>query len=445
MLSSPAQIVLFGGEAGGGKSFGLLLWAARHIATPGYSAVVFRRELEQIRGAGGLLEESGAIYPALGGRLNKSAMQWRFPTARAGRDAIIQFAGLQHEADVHKHQGKQYARIGFDEVTHLGEPQFWYLQSRNRSTSGVRPAIRATCNPDPDSFVRQLIGWWIGPDGYPLPERDGKLRWFVRAGRDLVWADTKDEAAKLAGAPLARARSLTFIRSRLSDNAILNATDPEYRAILDSLPEVERKRLGGGNWDVRAVAGDYFKIAWFPVIEPETAAPAKMRAWDLAATAPSEANPDPDYTVGVRGGFNRETKTLDVDDVVRDRLDPGDVEDLIKRTAARDGRGVIQMFWQDPAQAGKAQIRHLRKLLFGYPVDSIVERKDKATYWLPCSSAAKGGFVRVVNGAWAGPFLHDLEGVPRGKKDSADALSLLFMQLSESKLDRLRSLSRWAS
>src|SRR5690606_17779891 len=136
----------------------------------------------------------------------------------------IEFRHLQRDDTVHEHQGRQYAFIGFDELTHFTERQFWYMVSRLRSTSGVKPYVRATCNPDPDSFVAKLVEWWIGPDGYPIPERSGVLRWFVRVDDELHWYDSEAEAR--AEHHEAEPLSLTFIASRPADNNALIAKDP---------------------------------------------------------------------------------------------------------------------------------------------------------------------------------------------------------------------------
>ena len=224
---------------------------------PGFGGVVFRRTSPELTGPGSVWEEGKSIYPAFGVMRESPNLEVRF---KAG--GILQFLHLQHESDKLAHQSKGYLLICFDELTHFEESQFWYMLSRNRSVTGQRPYVRATCNPDPDSFVRGLIDWWVGADGYPIAERDGVLRWFIRDGNSLVWADTRDELlpkCRHGQEPL----SLTFIRSRLSDNPALTSKDPGYRARIESLPEVERLRLGGGNWNVRPEGGRYVKQEFF--------------------------------------------------------------------------------------------------------------------------------------------------------------------------------------
>ena len=120
------------------------------------------------------------------------ALEWRSLAVPSS----IQFNHLQRESTVLSYHGAQVGFLGFDELTTFEESQFWYLLSRNRTMAAHQPRVRATCNPDADSFVARLIEWWIDQDsGYPIPERAGKLRWFVRVGDVLEWADTPEGLA----------------------------------------------------------------------------------------------------------------------------------------------------------------------------------------------------------------------------------------------------------
>ena len=289
-LESPADIAIYGGAAGGGKSYALLLEGVRHSGVPNYGGVIFRRTSPELQGAGSLWDEAQRLYRGTGASMRESpTMLVRWPSG-----AQLQMLHLQHESDVYAHQGKQYAFVGFDELTHFTETQFWYLVSRLRSPSSVRPYLRGTCNPDPDSFVRKLIAWWIGPDGYAIPERSGVLRWFVRDGDAMVWADTREELAGRGVEPM----SLTFIAASLDDNPALLARDPAYRARLQSLPQVERERLLGGNWDVRAMGGDYIRAEWLARRWSSRAALPPLSIYiasDYAVTAPTSGR-DPDWT-----------------------------------------------------------------------------------------------------------------------------------------------------
>ncbi|KKM01135.1 hypothetical protein LCGC14_1797410 [marine sediment metagenome] len=182
--SSAADILIYGGAAGGGKSWALTFEAARHIRVPGYAAIIFRRTTKQVTGGGSIWEEASSLYPTLGGIGREHRLDWKFGTGDGERPSTIEFGHLEHEKNKLDHQGKQYGFLGFDELTHFTETQFWYLQTRARSTTGIRPRVWGTCNPDSESWVRRLIDWWIGDDGLPIAERSGALRWFARGADD---------------------------------------------------------------------------------------------------------------------------------------------------------------------------------------------------------------------------------------------------------------------
>jgi len=240
-LSSEADIGLYGGGAGGGKSFGLLMTPLYHIDVPKFNAVFFRRSIVELRNAGGLWQESKNLYFDVNGTPREVYMDWNFKSG-----ANIKFAHLENDNAVYNWQGSQIALLGFDEVTHFSEHQFFYLLSRNRSTCGIKPYIRATCNPDKDSWVRRFIDWWIDPDtGYAIPERSGVLRWFIRKDGKLLWGNTKEELL-----PFGNPKSVTFIPALLQDNKILMENDPNYLSNLEAQNKVERAKLLEGNWNI---------------------------------------------------------------------------------------------------------------------------------------------------------------------------------------------------
>ena len=265
-LASPADIAIYGGAAGGGKSWALLMEPLRHINNPDFGGVIFRRSTVQVRNEGGLWDESMRLYPLAGGSPKETVLQWAWPNpSRPGASgAAMTFAHLEHDSTVLNYQGAQIPYIGFDELTHFTSRQFWYMVSRNRSMSGVRPYIRATCNPDSESWVADFISWWINQDtGLPIIERSGVIRHFVRVGEKLVWADTPEELAEyknpMTGKPLP-STSMTFVPATLQDNKKLMEADPSYLAKLLSLPPVERERLLGGNWKIRRGDVDFFPL-----------------------------------------------------------------------------------------------------------------------------------------------------------------------------------------
>jgi hypothetical protein len=242
-LASAADIAVYGGSAGGGKSWALLLDAMRFAANPAYGAVLFRRTSPQITNEGGLWDESGKLYPLAGATPLVGSLDWRFPSG-----ANIGFRHLQHEATKYNWQGAQVPMLGFDELTHFSESQFWYLVSRNRSTCGVRPWIRGTCNADAGSWVKTLVGPWVDRKHPLFPTPHGAILWLVRKDGKYHWGRTREElAGRFPGIP---PKSVTFVRADVFDNKDLLRVNPEYLANLYAQSPVEQARLLRGDWDV---------------------------------------------------------------------------------------------------------------------------------------------------------------------------------------------------
>lgn len=259
-VSSSADIVIGGGAAGAGKTFSLTLEPLYHVHNPGFGGVIFRRTSPQIRSEGGLWDTSNEIYPLAFAKPLESHLAWRFPSG-----AQIKFSHLEYEKNILDWQGSQIPFIGFDELTHFSEKMFFYLLSRNRSTCGVKPYVRATCNPDPDSWVAKFIEWWIDQDtGFPMKERAGKLRYFIKDGESMVWGDSKKEvlervphivklmlAANENTNPEDLVKSVTFIPGDIYGNRELLSKDPGYLANLMAQDEATKLQLLDGNWKIR--------------------------------------------------------------------------------------------------------------------------------------------------------------------------------------------------
>jgi Terminase large subunit, T4likevirus-type, N-terminal len=309
-LRSEADICIYGGAAGGGKTVALVLEPLRHVGrVANFASVFFRRTTPQITNPGALWDESLNFYPRLGGTPHLGVHEWRWP--QGGK---IKFSHLQLETTVHDWQGAQIALICFDELTHFTAHQFFYMVSRNRSTCGVKPYIRATCNPDADSWVAEFLAWWIDREtGFPIPERIGVLRYYLRVSDDVLWADRPEDLQRYMPPPEAlppgvdppRPISVSFIPAKVFDNPALLRVNPDYLAWLQSLPLLERARLLEGNWKIRPAAGLYFKREWCPVVDEVPTDLDVVRYWDLAATVKTALN-DP---VGPSASSSAVTRT----------------------------------------------------------------------------------------------------------------------------------------
>ena len=213
-LAAPERDVLYGGAAGGGKSYAMLIDPLRFAHREAHRALILRRSMPELRE---LIDKSRELYPKAfpGCKYKEVEKLWNFPSG-----AKVEFGFLERDADVYRYQGQAYSWIGFDEITHLPTEFGWnYLASRLRTTdSEITPYMRCTANPG------GVGATWVNKryvDPYPPNES------FT--GEDNL--------------------TRKFIPARLEDNPYL-AEDGRYEEMLQALPPTQRKQLLEGNWDV---------------------------------------------------------------------------------------------------------------------------------------------------------------------------------------------------
>lgn len=433
------------------KTWSLLYEPLRHVNNSKFGAVIFRKNSTQIMNQGGLYDAAQELYRMYPGAKPKKtpAPQWIFPSG-----AKVSFRHLERDESCYKWQGSEICLLEFDELTHFTEFQFFYMLSRNRSTCGVRPYVRATCNPDADSWVAGFISWWIDPNtGYAIPERSGKIRYMGRVSEQIFWGDTKQEVidrAKEVDPDMelieSDIKSVTFIVSTIEDNQVLLRSDPGYMANLKALSQVERERLLKGNWKIKSARGLYFPRSKCRLIDEVPTDVVKwVRAWDLAATEDKKnTRPEdgPAYTAGVLIGKRKNGRYV-IADVINRRMNSAEVRDTVLKTARLDkatyGRKVKIRMNQDPGQAGKEQAENYLKMLAGFSVHITPETGSKETRAEPLSAqwigpeGAEEGFVDVLVRPWTETYLGQLEAFPESKfKDMVDASSTGFLELQAS-------------
>lgn len=442
ILATPADIGIIGGSVFGGKTWSLVIEPLRHVHVDGFTFVAFRREMPEHTQPGGMWDEAVKWYPALGGVPREHVHEWVFPIGETGKTAEGKFSGLQYEKDLEAWKGAQICLILFDQLESFTDKLFFGMLSRNRSTCGVRPYVRASCNPDPDSFLASFLSWWIDAEGWAIASRSGVIRWFIRVHDEIAWADTTCEPAAYgqydAHAQRARAElearfegrgedavSVTFVLARLQDNIIGNELDPDYIKKVRLLPRVEQQRLlggdRGGNWKVRATAGKVFNRAWFHLVPaPPTDVDRWVRYWDKAGTQGSGK-----YSAGVLMG-RRSNGRFIIADVVRGQWSAGNRETVIKQTAQADARrGVGVTIWieQEPGSGGKESAENTVLNLAGHVIKVDRVTGDKVTRAGPLSAQAEAGNIDVLNADWTEPLLkefHSFDGT-HGFSDQVDA------------------------
>ena len=361
---------------------------------------------------------------------------WRFPSG-----AKVSFRQLTRDEDVYDWQGTEIPCIEFDELTHFTEFQFFYMLSRNRSTCGVNPYVRASTNPDADSWVAQFISWWIDQDtGYAIPERSGKVRYMARVNEEIVWGDTPEEVIQKADEAdydvkitKEDIKSVSFVSSSVFDNQVLLKNNPGYLSNLKAQSIVERERLLYGNWKIKAAKGLFFPRSALPELLEEVPDDVVrwVRGWDLAATDTDEGG-DPAYTASVLLGKRKDGRYV-IADATNSRLKAEKVRALVKQCAVTDKakykRVRIRMSI-DPGQAGKEQSQSYVKMLAGFSISTVKESGTKEARAEPFAAQWQAGNVDVVAGTWTEALLGQYESFPESKfKDMVDAGSNAFNEL----------------
>jgi hypothetical protein len=231
---SEADILLYGGAAGGGKT-DLLLGLARFEH---HRSIIFRHVFPSLRG---IIDRSRQMY-AIGGDFNESLHRWRFKDGRQ-----IEFASLQYEKDAANFQGQAQDLHGFDEITEFSETQFRFVIGWNRTTrKGQRCRVICTGNPPTSqdgAWVLEFWGPWL-KENHPNPAQPGELRWFTTiAGRDVEMPN--GDPVEIDG-EMVKPMSRTFIPARVQDNPALIGTN--YLANLQALPEPMRSKMLYGDF-----------------------------------------------------------------------------------------------------------------------------------------------------------------------------------------------------
>ena len=232
-LAANEREVLYGGAAGGGKSYAMLADPLRYMQHPQFSGLLLRHTTEELRE---LIWKSQEMYPKIypGIKWSERKMQWIAPSG-----ARLWFSYLDRDEDVLRYQGLAFSWVGFDELTQWSTPFAWnYMRSRLRSTAPDLPVyMRATTNPGGPGHA------WV-KKMFIDPSAPNKSFWAT----DIDTAQTLTYPAghSKAGLPLFRRR---FIPAMLVDNPYL-AQQGDYETMLLSLPEHQRKQLLEGNWDV---------------------------------------------------------------------------------------------------------------------------------------------------------------------------------------------------
>ena len=263
-LECQADILFYGGAAGGGKT-DLLLGTARYQHS---RSIIFRRVFPSLQG---IIDRSKEIYTQAGdGSLddfNTGHSRWNL------QDCMIRFGSMQYDADVTDHQGQPYDLYGFDEITEFSEKQFRFVTGWNRTTKdGQRCRVICTGNPPTDSdgeWVLQFWGPWLDPN-HPNPALPGELRFYTTIeGKDVECPN--GDPVEVDG-EMVQPLSRTFIPAKVQDNPALMQSG--YIARLQALPEPLRSKMLYGDFQAGREDNAYQVI-------PSAWVEAAMERWKI--------------------------------------------------------------------------------------------------------------------------------------------------------------------
>ncbi len=381
-LLETGREVLFGGAAGGGKSVWLLMAALQHINEPNYNAILIRDTYANLSKPEGLMDVAHAWLADSPAKWEGKTSTYRFPSG-----ARVSFGYLDSPLDHFNYQGAAYQFVGIDEIVNIREHQALYLFSRLRKLLGLDVPIRLRCASNP-----------------PAAEQIAKGAWVKRR-----YVDEKTRGDRV------------FIPARIVDNPHLDA-DQYINDSLSQLDSITRKQLQYGDWEIKAV-DRFFETSKIKIVDSTPATAQCVRRWDFAATPepPPGSSDDPDYTVGLKVGFDGD---IIVYDMMRGRWGAGETNRIVKQTATMDGVGVLQVLEQEPGSSGKREVIHFMDSLKGYPAQGKPSTGSKIVRARPVSSWIAAGRVKIVAGPWNKDFLSELAMFPDGEHDDiVDTLS----------------------
>lgn len=263
--ASNLDVVFAGGSMNSGKSFATILSVAEPLLDPNFRAVFLRRNLQETKVAGGLLQDMKKVYSGIYTSVKESDN----PRMTFSNNSFIDFTHISDENPtnlVERIKGWQYDLIYFDEGTSYEWSTFRLLFSRNRGTAKWTGKIRLTTNPKKNHWIRTFIDDYIGADGYIKPDWDGRVRYFYIKGKDVesvVWGDTKEEVYQKCKYDIDEAlvkfkdvtyesliKSFTFYLGSTAENKASIGANAGYLGSVAAMGEVERKQNLLGNWNV---------------------------------------------------------------------------------------------------------------------------------------------------------------------------------------------------
>ena len=262
---SNVDVCFFGGVLGGGKTFGAILSIAEATLDPNFRGIFLRKTLGDLKTAGGVVDGFKEAYgPIVNVKVSEN------PRITYPSGAYVEARQVQDETPskiIETWKGVQTDFYAFEELTSYNWFTFKYLMSRCRGKGKWTGKIRATLNPKKDHWVRTWLDWYIGEDGYIIPERDGCVRYFYLNGEkvtDIVWGNSKEEVYEKCKVDIERKlsklggdftykdmiKSFVFYKGNLAENKALIGNNSGYVGSVAATGGKVAQQLIEGNWNV---------------------------------------------------------------------------------------------------------------------------------------------------------------------------------------------------
>lgn len=264
-IRSNVDVCFFGGSLGGGKTFGAIMSMSEPSLDAGFRGVFFRRTYGELKGAGGVVD---LFKEAFGDIVHiKISDSPRFTFDNGSYIEARQISDEDPKKITEQFRGLQADCLTFEELTTFEWYTFMYIMTRARGRGKWTGKVRATLNPKRSHWTRKWLDWYIKPDGFPDPEKDGVVRYFFLRGssvEDLVWGDTKEEVYKQCKPTIDRQmeklggdvkyqdmiKSFTFYKGSLSENKALLENNRGYVGNVAAVGEKMAQALIEGNFNV---------------------------------------------------------------------------------------------------------------------------------------------------------------------------------------------------
>lgn len=477
--ATEVDFMIIGGSRGGGKSEVITQIPLMWKDDPNFTGMFTRTEIGQLMGSGGLWETANKYYPLFKAKSVRSPVpMFTFPSG-----ARIRYKQIFNTTDSEKMRGLQLSYLGIDEITQLPREAVLQLLATLRSEANMNSICIGTCNPSKDSWVFELVEWYLDDKGFVDPEKNGKIRYYVTKDGLFVFADEEswflenmpETVTNSADGSYIPPKKFCFCQLTIFQNKILLEKNPRYLSELQNLPPHERDAQLYGNWLVQKEKAEYFHRSMVRGESGEKVAlqvpigAMRVRSTDKAATefSPKLNNTEADFTASIGLAKDKDGYFYIYGDFCPESYDPhekvygkyrknsADRDNIMLKQAHYDGKDTYIVVARDAGADAKTVYEQISKKFlsegFKFKPSGSGYNQNKLTKFEPFLCACQAGLVKIVESSFPDArtlelFYQELEGFDpdpvtgrwrsgRKKKDDwLDAVAEAFIFLSKEKV-----------